>query len=181
MTDAINAPMRRARREVNSADMPIEQMDDLSLALGEMDPLDRVRELEPVDPEVLNKQYAEALSFMEEPIHVMVQPMTTGERNPPIVVDCWVNGKGAEVFVNGRWHEFNCLPIGKPVVTKRKYVEALMGAKTTTIETPEDTPFAGELQQRIVRHTAAKVNIQILGDRNPMGIEWVRRIMAQQG
>lgn len=180
MTEAINAPVRRARREINSADMPIDQMDELSMAYGD-GPLDLARELEPVDPEILHERHLEAMAFMEEPIYVLVQPMNTDARNPPIVVDCWVNGKGAEVNVRGLWHEFMCLPINIPVVTKRKYVEALLSAKTTSVTTPEEKPYADELRQPIIRHTTSRVNVQVLRDRNPKGVEWMRRIMAAQG
>jgi hypothetical protein len=55
-----------------------------------------------------------------------------------MTVDCWVNGKGAEVWDERtrKWMEFNFLPVGLPIITKRKYVEVLARSKSMKVNTP---------------------------------------------
>lgn len=175
MNDALNTPVRRARKEVSSGDMPLGQMDSMDLPDID-DPLDHVREIEPVDETVLQKLQIEALAFNEDPLRVYIN--TAQEKNPPVVIDCWVNGRGAEVWVAGQWHVFGCLPIGREVVTKRKYVEALLMAKTTGVTTDTGTTMDEKPRNSLVFNTSARVNINIIADRSPKGREWLRRVMA---
>ena len=58
------------------------------------------------DATTLEKDYADQLKMAEDPVTIIIHP--SQEKNPPQVVDCWVNGRGAEVFVNGKWTVFNC-------------------------------------------------------------------------
>ena len=99
------------RKEVHTADIAIAEAPDADINA-------RSETIIPVD-KPLDDDYAQALAFMEEPIMIRIEP--SDEENAPIVVDCWVNGKGAEVLdtLTGKFMEINCLPIGQPIITKR--------------------------------------------------------------
>lgn len=174
--NAQNNPVRSARKEVSSTDFPIGQKDAIDMAMDR--PLDHAAaSIIVADPDTLNKEYAEALAFAEEPVEIYIHP--TGQKNAPIVIDCWVNGKGAEVFVNGQWHQFGCLPIAKNVITRRKYVEVLARSKIDTINTEHENPGEAEMPKNVIRRaTSANCSFQVVGDRNPKGGEWLRGLMA---
>lgn len=174
MTDAINAPIRRARREINNVDFPIGQKPDIDMGDDEIDHEQVI--VHARGDELVSGEIA-ALAFMEEPVTILIYP--SREKNPPLVADCWVNGRGAEVFVAGAWHEMNCLPINMPVTTKRKYVEALSMSKTDTINTDVGDATDERPHNRIQRMTSATQAFSVLADKNPAGTEWLRRIMAR--
>jgi len=176
MNQAINTPVRRAQKETLSADMPLGQKPDI--VLPDVGPVNREQVITTLE-EPLVDDYAAALKFAEEPVTVMIHPKQ--EANAPIVVDCWVNGRGAEVLMNGQWVVFNCLPVGKPVVTKRKYVEALLRSKIDTINTIHEDATVERPDNRVSRITSSNAVMSIIGDNNPKGAEWIRRLMAQPG
>jgi hypothetical protein len=175
MTDAINAPIRRARRETSNADFPIGQKPDI--VADEDGSFDREQVIVHARGDELNSNAMAELAFNEEPITILIHP--SREKNPPLVVDCWVNGKGAEVFVNGKWHEFNCLPVDMPVITKRKYAENLANSKVDSIDTDVGDESMANPHNRIRRMTSSNVVFQVIEDRNPKGTEWLRRLSAR--
>jgi hypothetical protein len=170
--EAVNAPVRRAKPEVSNADFPIGQKPPVNLDDG---PKEQI--ISALDSP-LGDDYAQALAFAEEPIEILIHP--SREPNAPIVYDVWVNGKGAEVFVAGKWHVFNCLPVGKNVITKRKYVEVLARSKVDNIATDVDDATMENPGNRINRVTSSTAVFSVIGDNNPRGREWLRNLMAQQ-
>lgn len=173
--DAQNYPTRR-RRIAETADTSIEQAPDIKMpGLGE--DIEREPDIIPATAEVLNKQYADQIAFMEEPITIMIQPGS--DRDPQIVHDVWVNGKGAEVFVNGKWIEFGCIPVGIEVVTKRKYVEVLARKKTDKISTQVIKHQDGE-ENKVVRATSHGCPFSVVEDRNPRGRQWLSDVMRER-
>lgn len=124
----------------------------------------------------LNKQYLDDLAMAEDPVTFRIEPMA-GEFAPK-VVDCWVNGKGAELLQNGRWVEYGAFPVGYSIITKRKYLEVLARNRHMTIR----TRIEGEHSERPVNHTERTVTrtaaFSIEEDKNPKGIEWARRMMS---
>jgi len=174
LTDALNTPVRRrAQRELNSADMPIGQKPDIVFRDGEEIPREQIIV---ADATTLEKDYADQLKMAEDPVTIIIHP--SQEKNPPQVVDCWVNGRGAEVFVNGKWTVFNCLPVNTRVTTKRKYVEVLCRAKIDTINTMVEDATVENPANRISRATSSRASFSVLEDRNPKGAEWLRSVMA---
>lgn len=163
---------RRGTREINTQDMKVGQSAPITLDDG---PIDREQVVLPVDTPLID-DYAKALSFAEEPVTIRVSP--SAEKFAPTVIDCAVNGKGAEVFVGGRWHELGVIPVGREVTTKRKYVEVLARSKQDNVSTRIEQRTDGE-ENIVDRSTYHKAPFSVIEDRNPMGAEWLTRIMAE--
>lgn len=163
--DASNAPVRRPRPELHTADIGIEQKP----AIESRD--DLANEIVAAPPDVLKKEYAEQLAFNEEPVTIRIE--RSSEKFAPRVVDAWCNGKGAEVLVNGRWVETSYLPIGVAVTTKRKYVEILARSKLDTINTKVEDRDSEKPQNLIERSTSSRAPFSVIEDRNPKGAAWL--------
>lgn len=162
------------RREVHTGDLAIAEAPDADIE-------QRSETIIPVD-KPLEADYAEALAFMEDPITIRIEP--SDEENAPIVIDCWVNGKGAEVLdtLTGKFMEINCLPIGQPIITKRKYVEVLARSRTDRVTSQEETahPDVGRDGFKVQRRSQRKNMFSVLEDKNPRGREWLNRIHAER-
>jgi len=178
MTDAINNPVtRRRQREVSTDDLEVGQPQQIDWDAAR---LEHDNVIEPVSAEVLHKEYMEALAFDREPVEIVIGRST--EKHAPLTVDCWVNGKGAEVFQNGKWVEYGWLPMGINVVTRRMYVEVLARSKVTTVRTPDkDDDISVQLANKPVRNTMMKTNFSIVRDDNPKGRQWIAGILAERG
>lgn len=158
------------RQELHSDQFKIEQNSDL---VGDVDFKDRESPIIQVD-RVLDKEYMDELAFNEEPVTIRIEP--SSEKNAAMWAPIWVNGKGAEVLLNGKWVEFGHLPVGKVLVVKRKYVEVLIRSKkdsvqTEVIETPGQDP-----DNRIQRFTSASHSFSIIHDPNPLSAAWVAEL-----
>lgn len=179
MTDAINQPIRRARREQHTSDFPVGEMPSISLDPSQE--VDRNR-VQIADATALHDDYAKALAFAEEPVEVLINPPAS-ERNPPQWVPCWNNGKGAEVLLNGQWVAFGQLPVNRALTTKRKYVEQLVRSRQTTYQTqhvaPEDATST-HVENHAIAHTNLTNQISILHDANPAGREWLQRLVRER-
>ena len=101
--EAINTPVRRTRKEFHSDDTPIDQRESIDLN-QEID-----HEHIIVADQPITSDYAKLLAFGEEPVTIRIEK--SSEKFAPVVVDCWVNGKGAEVFMNGHWVVLGYLPV----------------------------------------------------------------------
>lgn len=171
--DAVNAPIRRTRKEVTNSDLPIEQRDTLDITNS----LEHENII--VSEGSLQSDFAMQLAFNEEPVEILIQP--GNERFPAKVADCWVNGRGAEVFLRGKWESLGYLPVGMPVITKRKYVECLANSKVDNIQTDHGDMNDKDPQNLVVVNTSAKTNFTVISDKNPLGREWLSRLMRQRG
>lgn len=173
--EAKNATTSRGRRELNTGDMEVGQRPDILLT--GTGPIQRIpEEIIPVDTP-LHDDYAKALEFMEEPVAIRLEP--SGQNNAPRQVPCYVNGKAAELLINGRWAPIGWIPVGQVVVTRRKYVEVLARAKpdsvlTEVIEAPGQDPM-----NNIKRSTSVRCPLSVIKDNNPIGAEWLTRIIAE--
>ena len=76
-----------------------------------------------------------------------------------------------------RWVRYSALPVGVPVITRRKYVEILAMSKIDTITTPDKRPGDDLTNDTPDRQTSASANFSVLEDKNPKGEEWLRRLM----
>lgn len=121
--------------------------------------------------------YQAEMKFMEEPVTIRLAP--SNEKNPPRTVQCWVNGKGAEQFVNGKWMVCGWLPINHTVTTKRKYVEVLARAKNEAVSTRvvKHETHEDNLADRI---PSCKYPFSVLRDENPRGHDWLATILQEQ-
>lgn len=151
-----------ARAPLNTADVKIEQPRVIDEAQ------DRLGQVVQSDEDVLrDKDRLERLAMGEDPVTIIINP--SNEENAPTSYPCWVNGKGAEVFLNGEWLPITYLPVGVELVTRRKYVEVLARAKTDNIRTVHDSANVERPRNRIERTTSAVANFTVLEDKNPRG------------
>jgi len=178
MTDAINAPVRR-RRTMDVSNDQIAQPPSIDLGL-EQEP-NRGDDIQVLEAKHLEREYADRLAMDNDPITILIQPSST--ENPELTVPVWVQGEGAEVFVNGKWMKLGFLPIGGEVITKRKYVEALGRARPVNCRTEVVGGIQGfgELPRNELRRNSRLINqFTVVEDRNPKGREWLQRLMAER-
>lgn len=114
--------------------------------------------------------YLADLAMLEEPVTIRLEP--SSDKNAATSHPFWVNGKGAEVFINGRWCEITYLPVGMMLITKRKYVGVVVTSKVDTVLTKMQN-MDGERPENIVqRHTSPVMSFSIIEDANPRGPAW---------
>jgi len=161
------------RREINTADLKTEQK--APIILDTHDVKGRSGDIIIAD-KPLDKDYAEALAFMEEPVTVLIQP--SAEKNAPTMYPIWANGKGVEIHLDNRWHEVTYLKVGVQYVIKRKYLEVMLRAKQDFVT--HDAPEATENpENRVSRRTSSLANITIIADANPKGPAWVTELLRR--
>lgn len=148
------------------ADIPFDAVDQSGNRL----PLERDAEIV-VAQQLPSDGYADELSFNEEPVTIRLEP--TSEKNAATSFPIWVNGKGCEVFQNGRWEEIAYLPVGRIVTIKRKYVEVIVRAKLDAVQTEVSEPDSENPRNVIKRFTSAVHSFSIIEDRNPRGSAWL--------
>ena len=170
---AKNNPVNQPVRELHTADMAVGQQP--RIVLHDDAPIDHESVIIPVE-QMPASNYINALKFAEEPVTIRIE--RSGEKFAPHSVDCWVNGVGAEVLMNGKWVQLGYLPIGHAITTKRKYVEILARAKHDTVQT-NVTKHEENEDNFIDRHTSQKTPFSVLRDANPTGGEWLTRLLAE--
>ena len=110
-----------------------------------------------------DKKTLDAVVFMEEPVKIMVHESTDENAQP--VVDVYCNGI-PQRFVRGMEQ-----------VVKRKFVQILINARTTTVRTRTGVE-GGNVVNQITRHTAVRYPFSVIEDRNPRGAAWLREALA---
>lgn len=168
---AMNVPVHNSGKEVHSDDIKIEQkapIGDLEEFEGDV--------IEATN--VINKDYADELVFNEEPVTIRIEP--SSEKLAPRHFPVWVNGKGAEVFMNGRWLEMAYLPVGATVTIKRKYLAVIAMAKRDTIQTKVVKHDESE-ENLIERFTSAATSFSVIEDKNPKGSAWLSELRRRAG
>lgn len=174
--DAKDNPVVRGRRskEISNQDFgPIERK--INLQTFENEPIAALTESD-AGALLDEAEYMKELAFMEEPVSILIQPHN--QDNAPTTVQCWVNGKGAEHFRNGKWMICGWLPIGVEVTTKRKYVEVIARSRRDHISTDtnntEGMPDGGRIRKR----STSEIVFSITHDANPRGREWATKIFS---
>lgn len=123
--------------------------------------------------------HLEELKFNDDPIAIIIaQP---NEKNPPTHQPVWVNGKGAEMLIGGQFVEMIYLPVGVPLVTKRKYVEALARSKFDQIRTRIIEHQNRHPDNVIDRTRLATALFTVIEDRNPLGRPWLEEMLTRAG
>lgn len=110
-----------------------------------------------------DKRALDALAFMEEPVKVMVHESTDENAQP--IVDVYCNGV-PQRFVRGMEQ-----------VVKRKFVQILINARTTSVRTRTGVE-GGNVINQLTRHTAVRYPFSVIEDRNPRGGAWLREALA---
>lgn len=156
---------RSTRAEMHTSDIQIPQPEKVIIpGLGEA----LVRE--PEEVLVLDKpletEELKALAFMEELLEIRLEP--SSEENAPQLIDVYVNGQA-------EW-----VPVGRPWILKRKFVEVLARSKPMSVKTNHLTPEAAgnrEITNEVIRTVRAKHPFSVLRDDNPKGREWLTRVL----
>jgi len=148
-----------ATRMISTTDMPVGQVPDIILTNGV---INRGSALETVG-EALNKDYLDALAFMEEVMEIMVLETSDENAENPVLVG---NGGQFQQFFRGF-----------PTQTKRKFVDSLI-VKTSRVTTPKIRNGAGEDSFAIRQSSAHKFPFTVIQDGNPKGAEWLRQRLA---
>lgn len=110
-----------------------------------------------------DKKTLDAMAFMEEPVKIMVHESTDENAQP--VVDVYCNGV-PQRFVRGMEQ-----------VVKRKFVQILINARTTSVRTRTGVE-GGNVVNQLTRHTAVRYPFSVIEDRNPRGGAWLREALA---
>ncbi len=160
-----------ARHEMHSSDVAIEQKP----TLGD-DPSEYGGEII-FAQKVIEKDYADELAFNEEPVTIRLEP--SSDENAPTSFPVWCNGKGAEVFQQGRWDEIGYLPMGKVLVVKRKVVAIIANAKLDKIRTEITDQESERPNNRVRRMTSAAGVFSVLHDPNPRGPAWLTELIRR--
>jgi len=150
----------------HTGDMAVGQQGAGVLKMPDLDQL-LVREAAEIEPVVtsLTKGDFETIMFMEELVKIRVEPLT--EKNPRKIIDLYVNGVP-------EW-----VPIGKPWILRRKYVEVLARSKPISVQTKHESAEESlNPQNEVIRSTSAQFPFSVLQD-TPRGIEWLNTIMAE--
>lgn len=178
MSDAAQTPVtRRYKREHHTEDSPVGQQSDVDLSLDKQ--IIHGEAFAAVAGDLdHNKGLLSELAFMEEPVTIMIEENSSSD-HPETHVPVQVNGRGAEVLMNGKFVEMTWLPIGVQLTTKRKFVEVLARSKSTNIKTVHDDATVERPQNTVRRITKAQYPMSILQDDNPRGREWLARIRLE--
>jgi hypothetical protein len=168
--------MSRQARELSTSDFQSQQRPPIIIPdTGAID--DDIRGEIVHSAEALNSDYLEALAFGEQEITIRIE--RSSEKHAPKVREVWVNGKGAEQLINGKWVTCGWLPVGVPVTTKRKYAEVLARAKIETVSTEIVESHDGR-DNMLYRVGSATAPFTVLKDQNPLGAAWVEKLMWEQ-
>lgn len=165
---------RREDREIHVGDMAVGQSPTIDL-----DDLTPHRESEVIEPVqgFSSKKYIEDLAFNEQPVTIRLE--RSSEKNSAQVALCMVQGKGAEILLNGKWITAGFLPIGVIVTVKRKYVEVLARAKHNTVETEIKDRHSERPSNLMHRFTSVKYPFSVISDKSPNGADWLTRLIAE--
>lgn len=150
----------------HTADMEVGQQTAGKFILPGLDqPIDRESiEIEPVVSSLTKSDFDEMM-FMEELVKIRVEPLQ--EKNPRKMIDLYVNGKA-------EW-----VPVGRPWIMRRKYVEVLARSKPMSVQTKHESAEESlNPQNEVIRTTSSQFPFSVIQD-TPQGIEWLNRIMAE--
>ncbi len=165
---------RRAQRETDSRDFQIGQLDPITdkttvddVGIVKADAGDKV---------ALDKHAAE-LAFNNEPVDIIIMP--SQQKNAASIFECWTNGRKAEMFINGRWHEIGALPVNEEITVRRFTVEQIARARVTNLQTAHEDANVPMPRNTEVRQTTPVHAFSVLHDPNPRGREWLSSVMRR--
>lgn len=125
-----------------------------------------------------DKEYLDQIAFSKEPITIILNP--SSEKNAATSFPVWVNGKGAEVLMNGRWTEMGYLPIGRPITIRRMVLEVIVRAKVDTINTVQSSdPDSERVDNRVTRFTAPVHSFSVVSNQSPRDAAWLAELATR--
>lgn len=153
------------QRELHSDDTRIEQPGMLIGDLADRDP-----EIIVADHSIADKDYQAELAFMSDWLTIRLE--TSGAENAPDTFPVWVNGRGAEVLVNGRPVIWTHLPVGPEIMVRRSVVEVIARSKTMRVQTDHSTDITRQLANKTGRNVSQTQPFSIIHDPSPRGRAW---------
>jgi hypothetical protein len=159
------------KKEAHNSDVAVEQYDPIA------DPKDYDGDIILADKDLIAKDYADELSFMNEPIEIRLQPST--DRNAAMSFPVWVNGKPAEVMTNGRWRELGWLPVATNLTVRRSVLEIILRAKVDTVNTQIFGADTERPENKTPRFTTPVHSVSVLSDPNPKGPAWMTEVIRR--
>lgn len=160
-TDALNNPVARnyAGRELLSDDLPIRDVPAL-------DTDDRSDDIIVASADMIAKDYADELAFMEEEVVIILN--RGREKHAPLFEQVGVNGKIIWIKVD------------EPTRVRRKYLEVLARSMPMDITTVSGESAGDELTfNRVERHLSANFSFSVLRDPNPKGADWLAKVRRE--
>jgi len=183
MTNANQAPViiRRGRqKEIHTGDMNVPQKPTVDIENLEQDG-GREQHSSSIALDVpVSGDYHAHLAYAEQPVTIRVE--RENSKNAASYVECYVNGRGAEILHDGKWLPVGWVPCGVPFTTKRKYVEVLMRSRPVDLETEVIMPNDANPMNRLIQTSRQKFPLSIIKDDRPIdpsGVEWASRIMSE--
>lgn len=176
MSDAKNNPVSTGKKEMHTSDVKVGQREPRRIDVITEDNEPMVALADGIGSS--EEAYLKELAFMEEPVTIRIN--ISQEKNPARVVPCWVNGKGAELFTNGKWMQNGWLPVGIPVITRRKYVEVLARAKQEGVSTRVVEMDGGMKENYADRNANMRHSFSVISDTNPRGPDWLSTILMEK-
>ncbi len=162
--------------KVNQGPDKTQNIPNLGEPLSAEERLDVVR---PAGGYVANhdQKYLQKLAFMEEPITVVINGNSTHDE--ATVTDfVAVNGKQAQILVNGQWANCPYLPKMREVIIRRKYVDVLLRQKSEKVKTNVLRLGDGDTINQLNRTMHLNSSVSLIKDDNPNGTEWFKRAVA---
>jgi hypothetical protein len=156
--DAVNRPVGRPRKELHSDDMELRDIPKIAL-----DNITPGSEGIVVSDTGIDKDYAEAMAFMEEPVTIRLE--RTNEKNAAKVHMFAVNGVQ-------KW-----IPVGTPVDVRRKYLEVIARAQPYNVNTEVIEVEGQDPINNMVRTSSSKYPFSVIHDPNPKGANWLTNLM----
>ena len=158
-TQAVHNPVVRehAARELQSDDLPIRDLPEFDTD---------ERDVIVATPEMLNKEYADELAFMEDVLTIYLN--RGREKHSPQFEQFGVNGRIIWVQVE------------QPTKVKRKYVEVMARSMPVDITTQSGESAGDELVfNKVLRHQTANFSFSILHDPSPKGAAWLAKVRRE--
>jgi hypothetical protein len=166
----------RKHKEVDSRSINPRQKPDIEMPSLDVE-MERTPELVAVETPLLKADY-DKLAFNEEPVTILIH--RSGEKFSPGCTDLIsINGTKAEMLFKNGWVQIGYLPRGIGITTKRKYVEALAGAKTDTVSTRVIEHDGEDPRNTVERVTVNVCAFSVLEDKNPIGAEWLGQLLRR--
>ena len=162
---------RNQQKEQHSTDHAVDQFPDMDITDGITRDAGIV-----VAREDVESDFVRDLRFNEDAVTIILHENSRTD-SPETHVMCSVNGKGAEVLVNGKWMEMLYLPVGVELTTKRKYVERFLQSKTDAVRTVHDDTNVEKPRNMVNRSSSARYPLSVLNDPNPSrGGAWLAQM-----
>jgi hypothetical protein len=156
-------------KEVHSSDTKINQLPDVDLTK------DRESDVIDIENVMPDKDHLDLLKFSEEPVKIRIEQST--DKNAATRFPVWVNGKGGEMFEQGKWRAVTWFPTGIAFTTKRKYVEVIARAKVNHIDYRATMESTDDMRDNVRRRTTAVNAFSVIEDKNPRGAAWLQSIL----